>query len=165
MKNKLLLFFLMFLTFGCYQTTQEYMPFTTCPRVQIRKDDQKIKQFAAGQDLFEIEMVSYSGRCSYDEKTGQTKAFITPIFHLTRLTKSNVEDVHFSYYLETAEGPSRFLGKKTYFEAAHITKGVWNLTWKGKESDGITIPNGEYDVDMYAGLYAVKADSEEKVSK
>ncbi len=164
MKTKLSLFLLALLTVGCYQV-DEYLPIKTCPKVQIKAQDKTIKQYAGSQNLFEIEMVSYIGHCYYDEKAGQTKAVVTPIFQIKRLSESNVEDLHFSYYLETAEGPARFLGKKTYFAAVHMPKGVWNISWRGKQSDGISIPDGQYHVDMYAGLYAIKADSEEKVSK
>lgn len=162
MKTKLPLFLLMFLTCGCVFSNENTTGMRTCPRVQIRSEDAHIKQFAGGQDLFEIQMISYSGHCFYDEKTGVSKAVVSPIFYIKRLTESNVEDVHFSYYLETAEGPAKFLGKKTYFAKVRMTKGVWNLTWQANESDKISIP-GEYDVDMYAGIYAHKVDSEEKV--
>ena len=163
MKTKLPLFLLMFLMTGCL-SEQNSVSTRTCPKVQIRTADSTIKQFAGGQDLFEIQMVSYRGYCYFDESAGQTKAVVTPIFHIKRLTDSNVEDVHFSYYLETAEGPARFLGKKSYFAAVRMAKGLWNMNWQpAKEAIGISVPNGEYDVDMYAGLYAVKADSEEKV--
>lgn len=164
MKTKLSLILLTFLTAGCawWQNSDYHAP-KTCPKVRIKAEDNAIQQFVGGQNLFEIKMIGSSGYCYYDEKALQTKAVVRPIFHLTRLSESNVEDVHFSYYLETAEGPARFLGKKTYFAEVRMTKGVWNMDWQAPESDGISVPAGEYDVEMYAGLYAVKADSEEKV--
>ena len=135
-----------------------------CPKVQIKAEDKAIIQKAGGVDLFKIEAVGYKGNCYYDERLSKEKAVVSPKFKITRLSDTNVEDVHFSYYLQTAEGPTRFLGKKTYFEAVNMPKGVYEIVYEAKGGE-LSTPLGQYDVDMYVGLNAVKADSEYKLKQ
>jgi len=112
--------------------------------------------------LFKIEMIGYKGHCYFDERVQKNKAAVAPRFKIVRLRNSNVEDVHFSYYLETFEGPTRFLGQKTYFAAARMPKGSYEMYYS-PEFGELSVPAGEYDFDMYAGLKAITQDSEYKV--
>ena len=130
-----------------------------CPKVKIRTEDKAIIQTAGGQDLFKIEMIGYNGHCYFDEHILKDKAVVTPKFKITRLEDTNVEDVHFSYYVETAEGPSKFLGKKTYFAEVRMPKGSYE-SYYTPNSGELSFAPGVNDFDMYAGMYAVKADSE-----
>ena len=168
MKTKIL-FLSLFLAVGCsmqnvYVDGGDYdeTSFRTCPKVEIRDEDKAIVQRAAGEDLFQIEVVGYDGRCYYDERVLKNKAVVSPKFKITRLGYNHVEDVHFSYYLETVKGPTRFLGKKTYFAEAHLIEGVNEIVYTAKPGD-LSIPAGEYDVDMYVGLNALAEDSEYRV--
>jgi len=137
---------------------------TDCPRVVIRNEDKSILQKAANRELFKIEVVGYDGLCYFDERTNKAKAVVAPHFKITRLDDTNVEDIHFSYYLETAQGPTAYLGKKTYFTEAHMQKGQSETYHSAKEGElSIPLENGE--ADIYVGLYAKKADSEFKINE
>ena len=147
---------------GCVSYSQEtYEDLGACPKVQIRQEDRSIIQKAGGRDLFKIEMVGYNGHCYYDERVQKDKAVVSPTFKITRLSDTNIEDVHFSYYLETYEGPARFLGKKTYFSEVRMPKGSFE-SYHTADGGELSVPAGEYDFEMYAGLNAVLQDSEYK---
>ena len=168
MKTKYLLLSLLLIS-GCavndgYMDGGDYdeASFGTCPKVEIKSEDKKIIQDAGGVPLFEIEVIGYTGNCYYDARVLKNKAVVSPRFKITRLTDTNVEDIHFSYYLETVEGPTRFLGKKTYFAEVGMIKGVYEIIYEAPTGE-LSIPAGQYDVDMYVGLNAVKQDSERKV--
>lgn len=164
MKAKLSLLFVVLTTACMYQPqfeAYEGEELGSCPRVQIRLDDRTIIQKAGGKDLFKIEMVAYEGHCYYDERIEKDKAVVSPKFKITRLTDTNVEDVHFSYYLETAEGPTKFLGKKTYFGEVRMPKGSFE-SYYTPEPGELSFKAGSGKVEMYIGLYAIKADSEYK---
>ena len=133
-----------------------------CPKVHIRQNDTKIVQIDEYRELFTIEAVGYEGHCYYNKKLGKNKAVVKPKFKITRVEKSDVTDVHFSYYLETVEGPVNYLGKKTYFAEVHIPLGaeVLDYTTEGGE---LTIPvPGTYNIDIYLGLKAKAQDLEYK---
>ena len=145
-----------------YQDTGVPSLNTACPVVQIKDEDKAIIQKAGDVELFKIEITGYDGSCYYDERLYKDKAVVAPHFKITRLAYTNVEDVHFSYYMQTAEGPSRFLGKKTYFAEVRMPKGAFESRYT-PSSNELSIPAGEHDIDMYIGLNAVKADSEYKI--
>lgn len=163
MKTKILMIMTAFLA-SCSQVDY-YEPesLDSCPKVQIDSSNQSIIQKAGGYNLFKIEVVGYDGHCYYDERVKKVKAVVSPRFRVTRLDDTSVEDVHFSYYIETAEGPARFLGKKTYFTEVKLPKG-------GKEAyhtpnpGELSIPVGENEADIFVGLYAIRADSEYKAN-
>ena len=136
--------------------------FNFCPRVHIRAEDQAIVQTVGTEGLFKIEMIGYKGRCYYDERVKKDKAVVAPEFKITRLSQTNVEDVHFSYYMETAQGPERFLGRKTYYAHTQMLKDAVEIYHTPKDHE-LTSPAGEYDFDLYAGLNAIKGDSEYKL--
>lgn len=167
MKAKLSLLFVILTTACIYRPQYEAYEdgesgnLGRCPTVQIKQEDRSIIQKAGGRDLFKIEMVAYEGHCYYDERIEKDKAVVSPKFKITRLTDTNVEDIHFSYYLETAEGPAKFLGKKTYYGEVRMPKGSFE-SYYTPESGELSFEAGRGKVDMYIGLYAVKADSEYK---
>lgn len=168
MKTKYL-FLSLFLLAGCagqnnYVDGGDYdvASLGVCPKVEIKSEDKAIIQKAGGVDLFKIEVVGYDGSCYYDMRVLRTKAVVSPRFKITRLTDTNVEDIHFSYYLQTAEGPTRFLGKKTYFSEVGMLKGVYEIMYTAPSGE-LSIPAGKGDVDIYVGINAVKEDSEYKV--
>lgn len=133
-----------------------------CPKVHIRKKDVSIVQTAGYQKLFSIEATGYEGFCYFNEKVEKDRAVVKPTFRITRLVDSDVTDVHFSYYLETVEGPVRFLGRKTYFAEAYIPQGVGAVDYTADFGE-LTIPEpGTYDLDIYLGLNASRYDSEYK---
>ena len=136
----------------------------SCPKVKIKAEDRSIVQKVAGKEYFKIEMVSYNGHCYYDEKILKDKAVVSPTFKVTRLLDTNVEDVHFSYYLESAEGPARFLGKKTYFAEVRVPRGSFETFYTATPGE-LSIPAGVYNVDMYAGLIADAKDAEYKIKE
>lgn len=131
-----------------------------CPKVHIRQNDTKIVQVAEYRELFTIEAIGYEGRCYFNKKLGKDKAIVKPKFKITRLEESDVTDVHFSYYLETVEGPTNYLGKKTYFAEVHIPRGVTVLDYSA-EGGELTIPvPGTYNMDIYLGIKATVQDLE-----
>ena len=78
--------------------------------------------------------------------------------HLIKNLKFDLN--HFSYYLETVEGPTNYLGKKTYFAEVHIPRGVTVLDYSA-EGGELTIPvPGTYNMDIYLGLKAKVQDLE-----
>ncbi|MBR2299032.1 MAG: hypothetical protein IJ870_00465 [Alphaproteobacteria bacterium] len=162
MKAKLSLLLLPLLA-GCVEYMEEVeSDFTACPKVEIRQEDKAIVQKGGGYDLFKIEMVGYNGHCYFDERVQKDKAVVAPKFKITRLSNTNVEDVHFSYYLETYEGPTRFLGKKTYFALVRMPKGSFE-SYYTPDGGELSVPAGKYDFEMFAGLNATLQDSEYKV--
>ena len=161
------LFLSLLLIAGCasqvgYVPEDDLSPLTACPKVKIKVEDKAIIQKAAGMDLFKIELTGYEGNCYYDARISKNKAVVSPRFKITRLTNNHVEDVHFSYYLETVEGPTRFLGKKTYFAEVNMITGVNEIVYTASAGE-LSAPIGKHDVDMYIGLNAVPEDSEYKV--
>ena len=143
-------------------SSETYADLTDCPRVSFRPSDQAIIQTASYQKIFKIEVAGYDGNCYFDERVQKNKVAIAPRFKITRLENSNVEDVHFSYYIETAEGPSGYLGRKTYFTEAHINKGQSEVYHSAKGGE-LSVPFSRGDVDVYVGLNAKNADSEIKI--
>lgn len=133
-----------------------------CPKIHIRNKDFRITQSEASRKLFAIEAVGYDGYCYYNEKTEKNKAVIQPRFKITRLNPSDVNDVHFSYYLETAEGPEQYLGKKTFFAEAKLVPNEKELMFTDRKRELIIPEPGTKDLDVYMGLYARKIDSESK---
>lgn len=133
-----------------------------CPKVHIRNKDFRVIQSEAAVPLFEIEAVGYEGYCYYNDKVEKNKAVIVPKFKITRLGASDVDRVHFSYYLETAEGPAKYLGRKTYFAEAAIAPNNKVTYFEDKRIE-LTIPErGKLNLDVYMGLNARKSDSESK---
>jgi len=154
---------LMLLTAGCANNDiNEDFAVMRCPKVSVRQSDQAMIQTAGGQDLFAIEIVGYKGRCYYDEQILKDKAVVAPEFKITRLSESHVEDIHFSYYMETYEGPEKFLGRKTYFAKAEMLRQVPEIYYTPEQKE-LTIPAGKYDFDMYIGLNVIKNDSEYRI--
>lgn len=133
-----------------------------CPKIHIRQKDAVIIQSEASQKLFEIKADGYQGYCWFNDKTGKNKAVVQPRFKISRLSQSDVTDVHFSYYLETAEGPDQFLGKKTFFAEAKLAGNEKELIFTDQKREMIIPEPGTYNLDIYLGLYARKADSESK---
>jgi len=164
--------FLSLLLMGGCATQNEYVSggdydlssFDVCPKVEIKSEDKAIIQKAGGKDLFEIELVGYQGNCYYDKRISKNKAVVAPQFKIKRLSDTNVEDIHFSYYLQTVEGPTRFLGKKTYYATVNMIKGVQEIIYDANAGE-LTAPLGQYDVDVYIGLNAILADSDYKVKQ
>ena len=154
---------LVFCLLGCVSKSEPKLSSNggPCPSVVIRSSDEAITQSASYQQLFKIEMVGYDGYCLFDDRVGKNKAIVAPRFKITRLSESNVEDVHFSYYLETAQGPTAYLGRKTYYTSARIAKGVMQVYHTAKEGE-LSIPTRHGGVDIYAGMNANRADSEFK---
>lgn len=133
-----------------------------CPKVHIRHDDVKIVQKENYQELFEIKAVGYEGFCYFNEKVEKDRAVVKPKFKVVRLSDSDVTDVQFSYYLETVEGPTSFLGRKTYFASANIPVGVNEMEFTADAGE-LTIPvPGTYDLDIFLGLIANAYDLEYK---
>jgi major membrane immunogen (membrane-anchored lipoprotein) len=133
-----------------------------CPKAHLRQNDIKITQFEADQPLFDIRLIGYDGYCYFNEKTNKHKAVLKPRFQITRLSDSDVTDIHFSYYLETVEGPAKYIGKKTFFETLSIAEGQTDLTYTGANREIIIPEPGTYNLDIYIGLYAHLTDSEFK---
>ncbi|MBR6409682.1 MAG: hypothetical protein IKS23_05550 [Alphaproteobacteria bacterium] len=159
MKTKILMALTAFLAACAQVDYYEPESLDSCPKVQINEQDRAIIQKAAGYDLFKIEVVGYDGHCYYDERVSKVKAVVSPRFKITRLDDTSVEDVHFSYYIETAEGPTRFLGKKTYFAEVKLPKGGKEAFHTPKPGE-LSIPAEGDEVDILVGLYAIRADSD-----
>lgn len=134
-----------------------------CPKVHIRQDDVKIIQTAEYRELFTVKAVGYEGFCYFNEKVQKDRAVIKPKFRVSRIEDSDITDVHFSYYLETVEGPKRFLGKKTYFASVNIPLGVQEVEFTADIGElSIPVP-GTYDLDVFLGLIANGYDLEYKM--
>ena len=169
MKKILSLIFLSALVSSCSffkEPAPEYLEKTnirdvsSCPIVKIRKEDAVIIQKSDVLDLFEIEAIGYNGYCLYNEETYQYKAIVSPVFQITRLKPSNVSDIHFSYYIETANGPTAYLGRKTYFAKAVLPVGAPEVVYTA-DGGTLTIADPATEgVDLYIGLNAITQDSE-----
>lgn len=133
-----------------------------CPKVHIRNNDVLVVQSAEYKDIFEIKAVGYEGFCYFNEKVGKDRAVIKPKFKIKRLNPSDIDDVQFSYYLETVEGPKNFLGQKTYFASLNIPQSVEEIFYVADGGE-LSIPQpGTYDLDIYLGLKVNPYDSEHK---
>ncbi len=159
MKTKILMIVTAFLVSCARSSYYEPESLDSCPKVQINESDRAIVQKAGGHDLFKIEVIGYDGHCYYDERVSKVKAVVSPRFKVTRLEDTSVEDVHFSYYIETAEGPTRFLGKKTYFTEVKLPKGGQEVYHTPKSGE-LSIPVQDDDADILVGLYVIRADSD-----
>lgn len=133
-----------------------------CPKIHIRNKDFRVIQSEADKRLFQIEAVGYEGYCYYNDKTEKNKAVVKPRFKIKRLSQSDVNDVHFSYYLETAEGPSKYLGKKTFFAQTSLAPYAEETIFTDQKREMIIPQPGTYNLDIYMGLYANRNDSESK---
>lgn len=166
MKNKLFLLILVTLLSACASQKNEnryvvkvggdetsYLKdVNACPKVHIRRNDATIVQKEGEIKVFEIIASGYSGQCYFNENIKKERAVIYPEFKIIRLEDTDITDIHFSYYLETAEGPETYLGKKTYFAEVSIPKGTRELYYKAKPSE-LSIPlYGKSDLDVYFGL-------------
>ncbi len=133
-----------------------------CPKVHIRSKNKKIIQKEGRSGIFEITAVGYEGFCKYNEKLCRDQATVMPKFRIRRLSPSDVTDVHISYFLETVEGPVKYLGRKTYFASTTIPEGV-NEIYFTAEGGELSIPQpGTYNLDIYLGLNADRYDMEVK---
>lgn len=133
-----------------------------CPRVHIRNNDVKVIQNAEYKDIFEIKAIGYEGYCYYNQTVAKDKAVVKPKFKISRLAESDITDVQFSYYLETVEGPEKYLGRKTYFAAVDIPEGTESVTLTADAGE-LSIPRpGTYNLDIYLGLSAKRVDYEHK---
>ncbi|MBQ8869782.1 MAG: hypothetical protein IJ019_00215 [Alphaproteobacteria bacterium] len=125
-----------------------------CPKVHVRREDSTLVQKQGKNPVFKIEAVSYSGFCYFDMISKREKAVIKPQFKIVRLSERNITDLQFSYYLETAEGPKAYLGRKTYFADVSVPLGVKEINYIADATE-LTIPeSGTYDLDVYLGLNA-----------
>ncbi len=123
-----------------------------CPKVHIRRNDAAIVQKEGNIKAFEIIAIGYEGFCYFNEKVNKDRAVIKPKFKVMRLADTDVTDIHFSYYLETVEGPKCYLGKKTYHAMVSIPKGTQEIEYVGEKGELSIPPSGTYDLDIYLGL-------------
>lgn len=133
-----------------------------CPKVHIRREDASLIQKEGHKPAFEIVASGYAGHCYFNEKINKDKAVIIPKFKIIRLTDTDVTDIHFSYYLETVEGPKHYLGKKTHFAEVSIPQGTKEIEYIAPKSELIIPPSGTYDLDVYMGLYEDISDLQYK---
>lgn len=137
-------------------------PLSSCPTVAVRPEHKKIVQFQDQRQAFLIEIIGHEGHCYFDENTLKDKAVVSPRLKITRLSNTNVEDVHVSYYLETNKGPAEYLGQKTFFTTVLMPKGVNEIYYTPAKGE-LTAPLGKYQPDIYVGLNEDKADLQERV--
>lgn len=131
-----------------------------CPKVHIRNKNKKIVQKEGRREIFEIAVVGYEGFCKYSEKLCRDQATVMPKFRVRRLSPSDITDVQISYFLETVEGPAKYLGRKTYFASVSIPEGM-NEMYFTAEGGQLSIPQpGTYNLDIYLGLNADRFDME-----
>ena len=124
-----------------------------CPKVHIKRKDSVIVQKEGNTNAFEIVALGYSGHCYFNKNVNKTKAIIRPEFKIVRLSDVDDTDVHFSYYLETVEGPEAYLGKKTYFAKVTIPKGTKEIGYIPNETAELSIPeHRKENADIYFGL-------------
>ena len=133
-----------------------------CPKVHVRRNDAAIIQKEGADKAFAITAIGYEGFCYFNEKTNRYKAVVKPKFKISRLVDVDVTDVHFSYYLETVEGPQMYLGKKTYFAEVNIPKGAQEMEYMAQKGELSIPPSGTYDLDIYLGLNADISDLQYK---
>lgn len=137
-------------------------PLVSCPTVGIRAEHKKLVQSQGNQEAFLIEIIGREGHCYYDENIFKEKAVVAPRVRVKRLSNTNIEDVHFSYYLETYEGPANYLGQKTYFAVVNMPKGVDEVYYTPAKGE-LTVPLGKYNPDIYMGLNEDQSDLQERV--
>ncbi len=148
-------------TFDFNETADTKLP-SLCPTVEIVSSGQKIIQKQNTVDAFLIEIIGSQGHCHFDENLLKDTASVAPRFKITRLNGTNVEDVHFSYYLETGIGPEKYLGRKTFFGQVRMPKGLQEIIYT-PEKGTLSISAGAHNPDIYIGLYEDKTELQRKV--
>ena len=123
-----------------------------CPKVHIRRQDVYVVQKEGVNKAFEIIATGYSGHCYFNENINKDRAVIKPKFKIVRLSDTDITDVHFSYYLETVEGPEAYLGRKTYFAEVSIETNVYEKEYTAPAAELSVPKQGTYDLDVYLGL-------------
>ena len=135
------------------ETETEYLKdINACPKVHIRRNDAVLIQKEGDVKAFEIAAVGYSGYCYFNENVNKHRAVVIPKFKIVRLSDTDITDVHFSYYLETVEGPEAYLGEKTYFAEVKIEKNAQEKIYTAPTEELSVPKQGTYDLDVYLGL-------------
>lgn len=141
----------LFLLGACRETMLSLDPAdTSCPQVQIMRNDAYLTQYVNYKETFQINLTGYEGYCYYEENVERYRAVIRPIFTIKRLRPSDETDVRFSYYTETVKGPPAYLGKKTHFVTAKIGLNELETEYKGSDAY-VYIPSviaDDYDVRL-----------------
>lgn len=133
-----------------------------CPKVHIRPANAVITQSDSLGKIFKVSIAGYQGYCYTNEKNGKYKAVVKPRFEIERLNDSDVTDVHISYYLETVEGPTSYLGRKTYFTTVSVPQEAQFFEHVAQGGELSIPPSGTYNNDLYLGLKTDRFDLEEK---
>ena len=135
------------------ESETEYLKdINACPKVHIRRNDAVLIQEEGENKAFEIIATGYSGHCYFNENIYKDRAVIQPKFKIVRLSDTDITDVHFSYYLETVEGPAAYLGRKTYHAEVSIEKNVHEKEYTAPAAELSVPAQGTYDLDVYMGL-------------
>ncbi len=114
-----------------------------CPNVVINRSDAYLSQIEGYKDHFKIELYGYEGYCWFDGKVNLPKANITPLFKLIRLDGGKDEAfVMFDWFYHTSEGPTAFLGEKTFVEQVDVPASAQIYKFRGKTVD-IRVPTLE----------------------
>lgn len=130
-----------------------------CPKLHIKRSDSVLIQKEGKFDAFEIIASGYSGHCYFNDTIKEYRAVVKPEFKVVRLSDTDITDIHFSYYLETAEGPKSYMGKKTYFVEVSMPQGTKEVKYIPDDAIEMTIPKDSIkNADIYLGL---KADASE----
>ena len=160
--SKKLVLLIVFLTSSCgwlFGSDEFYL----CPMVSIPRESSYLIQKYDNIDSFRIEITGFDGFCFYDDRTKSNRAAVTPIFKITRLRPSDEADIHFSYFIETAEGPVEFLGKQTFHTKVTLPTDSQYLHFKARQTQ-VRLPLEENaKIDIRMGL--VMSRSEKNYNK
>ncbi len=114
-----------------------------CPNVVINRSEAYLSQIEGYKDHFKIELYGYEGYCWFDYKVKSPKASITPLFKLIRLDGGRNEAfVMLDWFYRTSEGPTAFLGEKTFVEQVDVPASTPVFKFRGQTTD-IRVPTLE----------------------
>lgn len=118
---------------GSNEKTSDSLKKMPCPNVVINRAEAYLSQIQGYTNPFKIELYGYEGYCWFDAKTKQPKASLTPLFKLIRLDGGKAEAfVMFDWFYRTSEGPTAFLGEKTFAEQTTVPASTQVYKFRGK---------------------------------
>lgn len=122
-----------------------------CPNVRIVPEFSHLTEMSGRVPEYKIELIGYEGYCRTDIRN-QTKAVISPIFEITRMTKISDDDINFAFYSDTSDNDkTKSLGKQSYPASVKIAKVGEKVIYQGDYIE-VRIPNDMPGFKIKLGL-------------